>query len=86
MRRLQLVVIIATFIGYGPTSAGTLVEFPNLPGREPAHLIGYLARPGAGLPARVATTPGDSAPYPTVAELDLEELQAIDPPRGYSRD
>ena len=31
MRRLLLLVIIATFIGNGPTLAGTLVEFPNLP-------------------------------------------------------
>jgi hypothetical protein len=23
---------------------------------------------------------------PVIAELDLEELQAIDPPRGYGRD
>ena len=51
MRRLLLLVIIATCIGNGPTLAGTLVEFPNLPGRQPVHLIGYLARPGAGLSA-----------------------------------
>jgi hypothetical protein len=44
MRRLLLLIIIATFIGNGPTLAGTLVEFPNLPGRQPVHLIGYLAR------------------------------------------
>ena len=69
MPRLQLFVIIATFIGYGPTSAGTLVEFPSLPGREPVHLIGYLARPGAGLSALIATTPGDAAPYPAVVVL-----------------
>ena len=64
MRRLQLLVIITTFIGYGPTLAGTLVEVPNLPGREPVHLIGYLARPDAGLSALIGTTPGDAAPYP----------------------
>jgi hypothetical protein len=27
MRRLQLLIIIATFIGYGPTLGGTLVNF-----------------------------------------------------------
>jgi dienelactone hydrolase len=69
MRRLQLLVIITTFIGYGPTLGGTLVEFPNLPGREPVHLIGYLARPGAGLSALIAATPRDAAPYPAVVVL-----------------
>ena len=69
MRRLQLLVIITTFIGYGPTLAGTLVEVPNLPGREPVHLIGYLARPGAGLSALIAATPRDAAPYPAVVVL-----------------
>ena len=69
MRRLQLLVIIATFIGNGPTLAGTLVEFPNLPGRQPGHLIGYLARPGAGLSALIGTTPGDAVPYPAVVVL-----------------
>ena len=69
MRRLLLLVIIATFIGNWPTLAGTLVEFPNIPGREPVHLIGYLARPGAGLSALIATPPGDAAPYPSVVVL-----------------
>jgi dienelactone hydrolase len=69
MRRLLLLVIIATFIGNWPTLAGTLVEFPNLPGREPVHLIGYMARPGAGLSALIGTTPGDAAPYPAVIVL-----------------
>jgi dienelactone hydrolase len=45
------------------------VEFPNLPGREPVHLIGYLARPGAGLSALIAATPRDAAPYPAVVVL-----------------
>jgi hypothetical protein len=61
MRRILLLVIIATFIGDGPALAGTLVEFPNLPGREPVHLIGYLARPDAGLSALISTTRGDAA-------------------------
>ncbi|MBV9377695.1 MAG: hypothetical protein JO320_22055 [Alphaproteobacteria bacterium] len=60
--RLQLLGIIAIFIGYEPTLAGTLVEFPNLPGRELIHLTGYLARPGAGLSALIGTTPGNAAP------------------------
>ena len=69
MRRLLLLVIIASFIGNWPTLAGTPVEFPNLPGREPGHLTGYLARPGAGLSALIGTTPGDAAPYPAVVVL-----------------
>jgi dienelactone hydrolase len=69
MRRLLLLAIIATFIGNGSTSAGTLVEFPNLPDREPVQLIGYLARPGAGLSALIGTTPGAAAPYPAVVVL-----------------
>ena len=69
MRRLLLLVIIATFIGNGPTLAGTLVEFPNLPGREPKQLIGYLARPGVGLSALLSTTQGDPPPYPAVVVL-----------------
>src|SRR6516162_4370785 len=69
MRRLLLLVIIATFIGNWPTLAGTLVEFPNLPGREPVHLIGYLTRPGTGLSALIGTTHGDAAPYPAVIVL-----------------
>src|SRR5215472_4079729 len=69
MRRLLLLVIIATFTGYGPTMAGTLVEFPNLPGREPVHLTGYLARPGVGLSALIGTTAADAAPHPAVVVL-----------------
>jgi hypothetical protein len=68
MRRV-LLVFLATFIGKAPALAGTLVEFPNLPGRQPVHLIGYLARPGAGLSALIATAPGDAAPYPAVVVL-----------------
>ena len=49
--------------------AGALVEFPNLPGREPAHLIGYLARPDAGLSALASSQRGDNAPYPAVVVL-----------------
>ena len=69
MRRVLLLVILATFIGDGPALAGSLLEFPNLPGREPVHLIGYLARPGAGLSALIAATPRDAAPYPAVVVL-----------------
>jgi dienelactone hydrolase len=46
-----------------------LTEFPNLPGREPAHLIGYLARPDAGLSALASSQRGDNARYPAVVVL-----------------
>ena len=69
MRRVLLLVILATFIGDEPALAGTLVEFPNLPGREPVQLIGYLARPDTGLSALTSTTSRDAAPYPAVVVL-----------------
>ena len=70
MWRVFLLVAIAAFIGDGRTLAGTFVEFPNLPGREPVHLIGYLARPDAGLSALMSTTKEDAAaPYPAVVML-----------------
>jgi dienelactone hydrolase len=69
MRRVLLLIIIATFIGDGRALAGTLVEVPNLPGRQPVHLIGYLARPDAGLSALISTTRGGAAPYPAVVVL-----------------
>jgi dienelactone hydrolase len=70
MWRVPLLIIIGTFIGNGQTLAGTFVEFPNLSGREPAHLIGYLARPDAGLSALMSTARDDAAaPYPAVVML-----------------
>jgi dienelactone hydrolase len=66
---LLLPVIAATFIGYEPTMAGTLVEFPNLPGRKPEHLTGYLARPRDGLSALIGTTAVGAPPYPAVVVL-----------------
>ena len=68
MRR-ALLVLLATFIACEPALAGTLVEFPNLPGREPKQLMGYLARPGVGLSALLSTTRGDPPPYPAVVVL-----------------
>ena len=50
--RISLLAIgLAASFAAGAAVAGALVEFPNLPGREPAHSIGYLARPDAGLSA-----------------------------------
>jgi dienelactone hydrolase len=57
------------FIGREPAFAGTLVEFPNLPDREPTRLIGYLARPDTGLAALMITTSRRVPPYPAVVVL-----------------
>jgi len=46
-----------------------LIEFPNLAGREPVRLIGYLARPDTGLSAITREPPGNTAPYPAVVLL-----------------
>jgi hypothetical protein len=35
---------------------------------------------------QAAASTGEVTYSPAIAELDLEELQAIDPPRGYGRD
>ncbi len=61
---------MVALLGDGPTLAGTLVEFPNLPGREPVHLLGYLARPDTGLSGLTSTTKNDdAAPWPAVVML-----------------
>jgi dienelactone hydrolase len=68
--RISLLAIgLAALLAAGAASAGGLVEFPNLPGREPAHLIGYLARPDAGLSALASSQRGGKAPYPAVVVL-----------------
>jgi dienelactone hydrolase len=56
-------------LGSGAASAGTLVEFPNLPGHTPANLSGYLARPDSGLSAELGGPSNGGAPYPAVVVL-----------------
>jgi len=47
--RISLLAIgLASFFA-ATASAGSLVEFANLPERRPATLFGYLARPDQGL-------------------------------------
>jgi dienelactone hydrolase len=60
---------IAWVASIAAASAGALVDFPDLPGREPAQLIGYLARPDAGLSGLAGGRRGDKAPYPAVVVL-----------------
>ena len=51
--RISLLAIgLASLLGAGAASAGTLVEFLNLPGHTPVNLSGYLARPDSGLQTR----------------------------------
>lgn len=68
-RTYLLVIGIASFLGGGAASAGTLVEFPNLPGHTPANLSGYLARPDSGLSAELGGPSDGGPPYPAVVVL-----------------
>jgi len=63
-----LAVGLASLLRCGTAGAGTLVEFPNLAGRTPAALSGYLARPDSGLSAELGG-PSNGAPYPAVVVL-----------------
>jgi hypothetical protein len=60
---------LASLLGPGAASAGTLVEFPNLPGHTPANLSGYLARPDAGLAAELGSPSNGGGPFPAVVVL-----------------
>jgi len=48
---------------------GGLVEFPNLPDHAPSKLLGYLARPDAGLSALLGSRCDYGEPYPAVVVL-----------------
>jgi dienelactone hydrolase len=68
--RISLVAIgLASLLGAGAASAGTLVEFPNLTGHRPANLSGYLARPDAHLSAELGGALKYGAPLPAVVVL-----------------
>ena len=68
--RISLLAIgIASLLGAGAASAGTLVAFPNLPGHTPANLNGYLARPDSGLSAELGGPSNGGPPYPAVVVL-----------------
>ena len=61
---------LASLLGVGTGSAGTLVQFPNLPGHTPANLSSYLARPDSGLSAELGGGLSDGGvPYPAVVVL-----------------
>src|SRR5215469_2517693 len=49
--------------------AGGLVEFPSLADHAPAKLLGYLARPDAGLSERLGGPAAINGRYPAVVML-----------------
>ena len=66
----RLAIGLASLLGPGAASAGTLVEFPNLSGHTPANLSGYLARPDAGLAAELGIRDyRGEGPFPAVVVL-----------------
>src|SRR5215471_11108156 len=69
--RISLLAIgLASLLSAGAASAGTLVEYPNLPGHTPPiNLRGYLTRPDAGLSAELGAPTNGGAPYPAVVVL-----------------
>jgi len=65
---MSLLAIGLTVLGAGAVAAGALVEFPNVSEREPK-LVGYLARPDAGLSALAGGDKHRATVYPAVVVL-----------------
>jgi len=65
---ISLLAIGLTVLGAGAVAAGSLVEFPNVSEREPK-LVGYLARPDAGLSALAGGDKHRATVYPAVVVL-----------------
>ena len=68
LRILVLAIGFAASLGAAAGHAGTLVEFPNVSEHAPAKLLGYLARPDAGLSGMLGNH-SNPAPYPAVVVL-----------------
>jgi dienelactone hydrolase len=64
-----LAIGLAASFGAAAARAGTLVEFPNVSEQAPAKLLGYLARPDAGLSGLLANQSNRAEPYPAVVVL-----------------
>jgi dienelactone hydrolase len=64
-----LAIGLASLLDASAASAGTLVEFPNLPGQTPEDLNGYLARPDTGLAAELGSPSNGGGPFPAVVVL-----------------
>ena len=69
LRIFLLAIGFAASLGAAAGHAGTLVEFPNLSEQAPAKLLGYLARPDAGLSGMLGSHSNPAAPYPAVVVL-----------------
>jgi dienelactone hydrolase len=67
-RLLLLGVALASWLGVPEAVAGALVEFPNVSEQAP-RLLGYLARPDAGLSALASRQFDRVGPYPAVVVL-----------------
>ena len=68
-RLSPLAIGLASLLGASAAAAGTLVEFPNLPGQTPEDLSGYLARPDTGLAAELGSPSNGGGPFPAVVVL-----------------
>jgi hypothetical protein len=64
-----LAIGLASLLDASAASAGTVVEFPNLPGQTPEDLNGYLARPDTGLAAELGSPSNGGGPFPAVVVL-----------------
>jgi dienelactone hydrolase len=64
-----LVIGLACSLGAAAGRAGSLVEFPGVSEQPPAKLLGYLARPDAGLSCLLANHANRALPYPAVVVL-----------------
>ena len=69
LRMVLLAIGLASSIDAATGRAGALVEFPNLFDRTPTRLLGYLARPDAGLSGLLANHANRAEPYPAVVVL-----------------
>jgi dienelactone hydrolase len=68
-RIFLLAIGLAASLGAAAGHAGTLVEFPNISEKAPTKLLGYLARPDAGLSAMLGSHSDRTGPYPAVVVL-----------------
>jgi dienelactone hydrolase len=68
--RITLLAIgLVSSLGAATLRAGELIEFPNLPEQAPAKLLGYLARPDAGLSGMLGSHSNRAEPHPAVIVL-----------------
>jgi dienelactone hydrolase len=68
-RSLLLAIALASSQWGAAGRAGGLVEFPGVSDQVPAKLLGYLARPDAGLSAMLGSHSDRAGPYPAVVVL-----------------